>query len=505
MKKNLLVSFALASTFLATAQQKNSLLEQSFWKTTPDVNAVKTEIAKGNNPSESTKNAFDAVVYAINSDAPTETIIFLIEQAGNGVSKPTHDNRIYLHWAAGKGNLELVNYLIAKGSDINLEDSHGSFPITAALNSPKNTIAICEALFKAGVDPKKKYKDGATILLLAVANDKDLSITKFLETKGLSVKDTDNLGNTAFNYVARTGNIELLKTLLQKGIKPTDNAIIIASEGSRRDANTLEVYKYLVEDLKLKPTVISSEGKTVLHNLVRKANQTEIINYFLSKGVDINKADNDGNTALMIAASGRDTEALELLLSKVKNIDIQNTKGESALSIAIQSGSPKAVEILLNKKANTAILDKDGNNLGYYLVQSYRPQMMMMGRSPESSNAPKDDPFEEKAKLLQANGINLAQPQKDGSTLYHFAVLKNDLTLLKKIADLNIDINAKNKDGLTTLHKAAMIAKNDTVIKYLLSIGAKKDIKTDFEESAYDLAKENETLTQNNVSVEILK
>ena len=504
MKKNLFVSLTLATTLFASAQQKNSLLEQSFWKTSPDVTTVKAEIAKGNNPAESTKNAFDAVVYAINSDAPTETIKFLIEQTGNGVSKPTHDNRIYLHWAAAKGNIELVNYLIAKGSDINLEDSHGSTPLTAAVNSIQNNIAICDAFFKAGLDPKKKYKDGANILLLAIANDKDLALSNYFATKGLSLKDTDNYGNTAFNYAARTGNIALLKTLLQKGVKYTDNALIIASEGSRRDANTLELYKYLVEDLKLKPTVISVDGQTVLHNLVRKANQTEIINYFLSKGVDINKADNDGNTALMNATTGRDTEALELVLSKVKNINIQNLKGESALSIAIQSGTPKAVELLLNKKADTAVLDKDGNNLGYYLVQSFRPQMMG-GRGPESSNAPKEDPFDTKAKLLQDNGINLAQAQKDGNTLYHFAVLKNDISLLKKIANLNIDINAKNKDGLTALHKAAMIAKNDAILKYLLSIGAKKEIKTDFEESAYDLAKENETLVKNNISIEILK
>lgn len=206
----------------------------------------------------------------------------------------------------------------------------------------------------------------------------------------------------------------------------------------------------------------------------------------------------------MNAAAGRDTQALELLLPKVKDINTQNAKGESALSIAIQSGTPKAVALLLNKKANINVLDKDNNNLGFYLIQSFRP-IMMGGRSPESSNAPTEDPFTAKVKLLQDNGLNLAQAQKDGSTLYHFAVLKNDLTLLKKIADLNIDINAKNKDGLTALHKAAMIAKNDAVLKYLLSIGAKKDIKTDFDESAYDLAKENETLTKNNVSVEILK
>lgn len=505
MKKNLFVSLALATTFLAVAQQKNSLLEQSFWKSSPDVTALKTEIAKGNNPSASNQMAFDAVVYAINNEAPNETIKFLLEQPGNTISKLTHDNRIYLHWAASKGNLEIVNYLIAKGADINFEDSHGTTPITFAINAGQKNTAIYDAFFKAGLDIKKKYKDGASLLLLSIANDKDLSLTNYFIAKGLSLKDTDNNGNTAFNYAARTGNIEFLKTLLQKGVKPTDNAIIIAAQGSRREANTIEVYQYLVDDLKLKPTVVSADGETVLHSLVRKPNQTEIINYFISKGVDVNKADNDGNTVLINAASARDTEVLELLLSKVKDVNVQNAKGESALSIAVQSGSPKTVELLLSKKANINVLDKDNNNLGYYLIQSYRPQMMG-GRGPESSNnAPKEDPFTAKIKLLQENGLNLAQTQKDGNNLYHFAVLKNDLTLLQKIANLNIDINTKNKDGLTALHKAIMIAKNDSIIKYLLSIGAKKDIKTDFDESAYDLAKENETLTQNNISVEILK
>ncbi|GGA84383.1 hypothetical protein GCM10008015_26460 [Flavobacterium palustre] len=503
MKKNLLVSFALAATFMAAAQQKNALLEPSFWKSSPDVTTLKTVIAKGNNPSESNSMAFDAVVYAINNEAPNETIKFLLEQPGNTVNKATHDNRIYLHWAASKGNLEIVNYLIAKGSDINFEDSHGTTPITFAINAGQKNTAVYDAFFKAGLDAKKKYKDGATLLLLAIPNDKDLSLSNYFISKGLSLKDTDNNGNTAFDYAARTGNIELLKTLLQKGVKYTNNALINAAQGSRRESNTIEVFKYLVDDLKLNPNTVAKDGENVLHYLVRKSNQTEIINYFLNKGVDINKADNEGNTALMNAAAGRDTQNLELLLPKIKDINIQNAKGESALSIAIQSGSPKAVELLLNAKANTAVLDKNGNNLGYYLIQSYRPQFM--GRSPESSNAVTEDPFTAKTKLLQNNGVNLAQAQKDGNTLYHFAVLKNDLTLLQKLANINIDINAKNQDGLTALHKAVMIANNDIIIKYLLSIGAKKDIKTDFDESAYDLAKENETLSKNNIAIEILK
>jgi uncharacterized protein len=502
MKNNFFVSFALAASLFVNAQQKNTLLEQSFWKTTPDVNTVKTEIAKGNSPSGSTANAFDVVVMAINNDAPTETIKFLLEQPGNEVNKITHDNRIYLHWAAGKGNVEIVKYLIAKGSDINLEDSHGSFPVTAAASSGQSNTEVYEAFFKAGIDPKKKYKDGTNLLLMAIPYDKNLSLSNYFISKGLSLKDVDNNGNTAFNYAARTGNITLLKTLLEKGIKYTDNAIIIAAQGSRREPNTLETYKYLTEDLKIKPTATNKEGQTVLHFLVNKPNQTEIINYFIAKGADINKADNEGNTPLMIAAGSRETSAaLEQLLPLVKNINTQNLKGESALTAAVKSGTPNAVEVLLSKGADVKVLDKEGNNLGFYLVQSYRPQM---GRA-EGANAQKQDPFAAKIKLLQEKGLSLAAPQKDGNTLYHYAVAKNDLALLKKIADLNIDINAKNKDGLTVLHKAAMISKDDTILKYLLSLGAKKDIITEFDESAYSLAKENETLAKNNTSLDFLK
>ncbi len=502
MKKQLFISFALVTSLFASAQQKNNLLEQSFWKTSPDVAAVQAEIAKGNNPSESNSRSFDAVVMAINSDAPTATIKFLLDQPGNPVTKPTHDNRVYLHWAAGKGNLEIVEYLIAKGSDVNLEDSHSSFPITAAAGNGVKNTAVYEALFKAGIDPKKKYKDGINLLLMAIPSDKDLTISTYFATKGMSLKDVDANGNTAINYVARTGNIPLIKTLLEKGVKYNDNALIFAAQGSRRDANTLETYKYLVEDLKIKPTATAKNGETVLHYLVSKPKQTEIINYFLSKGVDPNRANNEGTTPLMIAATSRETSVLELLLPIVKDINTKNEKGESALTMAVKSGTPEVVKILLDKGADVTILDKEGNNLGVYLVQSYRPQMNRGGDADKES---KQDPFAEKTKLVQDKGLNLAAPQKDGNTLYHLAVIKNDLSLLKKLADLNIDVNAKNKDGLTVLHKAAMISNDDAILKYLLSIGAKKEIVTEFDESTYALAKENESLTKNNISVEFLK
>jgi ankyrin repeat protein len=494
MKKKLFISIALVAALFSNAQQKNTLLDATFWKSAPNVETIKAEIAKGNNPSEANANAFDVVVLAINNDAPNETIKFLLEQSGNPVNKSTHDNRIYLHWAAYKGNVEMVEYLIKKGSDINFEDSHAATPADFAATSGQVNPALYEAFFKAGLNPTKKYNDGANLLLLSIAFDKNLTLAEYFATKGMSLKDVDNNGNTAFNYAAKVGNIDLLKKIAAKGIKYNDNALFFAAQGSRRETTSLEAYKYLVEELKLKPTAVNKSGETILHLLANKPNQSEIIKYFLGKGVDANKVDKEGNTALIKAAASRETAALEQLLTVTKDVNAKNLKGESALTIAVKNGTPENVALLLNKGANVNVADKDGNNLGVYLIQSYRP---------EASKG--QDPLEAKIKLLQDNGLNLAAAQKDGSTLYHLAVVKNDLTLLKKLASLNIDVNAKNKDGMTALHKAAMISKNDEILKYLISIGAKKDIKTEFDESAYALAKENESLTKQNISVDFLK
>lgn len=496
MKKIFFVSFAFAATLFVSAQQKNTLLEQSFWKNSPNVETVKAEIAKGNNPAEANINAFDVTTLAINNDAPIATIKFLLDQPGNSITKLTHDNRIYLHWAAYRGNTELVEYLISKGSDVNFEDSHGTAPADFAASNGQSTPAMYDAFFKAGVNPTKKYANGANLLLLAISSDKDLKAAEYFATKGMSLKDVDSEGNTAFTYAARSGNIPLLKKLLEKGIKPNDNALLIAAQGSRRETNTLETYKYLVEEVKIKATAQNKAGQNVLHILAGKPNQKEIVEYFLGKGVDVNKTDKEGNTPLMAAAAARETAVLELFLSKAKNINAQNLKGESALTYAVRYGSPDAVNLLLAKGADVNVKDKDGNNLGVYLVQSYRPA----GREKVTT-----DPFDAKAKSLQDKGLNLATAQKDGNTLYHLAITKNDVSLLKKITDLKVDVNAKNKDGLTALHRAAMTSKDDAILKYLVSAGAKKDISTEFDETAYALAKENELLTKNNISVEFLK
>lgn len=492
MKRILFLLVALVPAFLQA--QNNTLLSADFWKTQPDLAAVKAEIAKGNHPAEANRGNFDVVTMAINNNAKTDVIKYLIEQEGNSVKKKTHDGRIYLHWAASRGNVEIVKYLLQKGSDINFGDDRGTIPMVFALGNGQTNKEVYEAFFKAGNNPKQKYQNGASLLLLAIANDKELVLSDYLVTKGLSYSDTDELGRTAFDYAARSGNLELLKKLKTKGVKNTEHALLLAAQGGRSGSATLDVYKYLVEELKISAAATGENGETVLHHLVRKPKQEEQINYFLSKGVDINKADKSGNSAFMVAANSRNLALAESLVPMVKNINAVNNKGETALLLAVQNSSPEMVNLLLEKGATATVASKEGN-IGYYLVQSYR--------APRAGEAADD--FTKKLALLQAKGVDLSKAQADGNTLYHLAVAKNELALFNALEPLKIDVNAKNKESMTALHRAAMMAKDDSIMKYLISLGAKKELLTELDESAYDLAKENEYLAEQKIAIDFLK
>ncbi|WP_447640744.1 MULTISPECIES: ankyrin repeat domain-containing protein [Chitinophagaceae] len=508
MKKIIFFSIAAllaGSSFAQFGQQepnKNPLLNADFWEQKPSIEIVKKTIADGNSPTDKTRANSDVVYTAINNGASFEVVKYLIEQNHIDVNTAGHEKLSYVHAAASQGNAELLQYLITKGAKIDIETDFGMVPIVMAASRAQTNPEIYEAFFKKGTNPKATYANGANLLLLGISNDKDLKLATYLSTKGLSLNDTDNDGKTAFDYAVKSGDIELLKKLDTKGVKHTGNALLMATGGGGRRMGkpvSIDVFKYLVDDLKIDPAFKNKEGQNVLTFLVKQQNQSDIINYFLGKGLDINQADNEGNTVFMAAAGTKNVEILNTLLPKVKNINAVNVAGESALTSAVKGGSVETISLLLKGGADIHITDKEGNNLAYFAVQAHRA-----GRGGFSRPGATDD-LADKLQLLKKNGLDVSAPQKNGSTLYHVAASKNDIVALKALYGLGININAKNADGMTALQKAALVAKNDEALKYILSLGADKTIKTDMDETAYDLAASNEYLKKNNISVEFLK
>ncbi len=496
MKKSVFTIVFILFVTLLQAQSENIFWGRDFWKTNPTIEIVEEKIKEGYSPTALNPNGFDAVVYAILEKAPNGVIKQLLTKKGNDVNKLTHDKRTYVFWAAYKGNLELVKHLINNNARLDLKDSHNFSPLTFAAVAGQTDTKIYDLFIENGIDIKNDVDEkGANALLLLIGHLKKFKLVDYFESKGLDLNSTDSHGNGAFNYTAYKGNKTMLELLIKKGLPYKnlstngDNAILASTIGSRSGYNPLSFIKYL-EGLGINPNVTNKDGITPLHNIAYGNKDLAAYNYFIDKGVNVNQQDKDGNTPL-IKASGRNSlEVITLLTKKTKDINVVNKNGHSALTKAMNN-SPKVISFLIDKGADVNVIDTKGNNLGYYLTASFNPN--------EAAN------FQEKLKMLTKKGLDISKPQSKGNTLFHIALEQNDLELLKIINNLKIDVNAKNKDGLTPLHKAVMLAKDDKIIKHLLSIGANKSIKTDFDETVYDLAKENELLKEHKIDINFLK
>ena len=524
MKKSIFFVLTIASIGLQ-AQEKQPVLDRAFWQEKPDLQAVKSNL-NGFKFSADSKGD-DPLSMAISNDASAEVISFLASQPGVSMKKDVHEGRTYLHSAVSKGNAQATEILLKKGADMYYADAHDQTALTYGGFMGSLSLPVIEVFVKNGLDVKKKYekKNNADLLLLAAGSDRDFAITSYLLSKGLAINSVDKSGATAITYAAKYGNIEEIKKLVEKGVKAGNTDIIAAAQGPFRGANKIDIYKYLIEDLKLTPTATNENGQNALHIVGAKAGQEEIIAYLFSKGIDINQVDKEGNTPFMNICKGKSAATVELVLPKVKDINLKNSAGESALTNAVKSSGSKTVELLLNSGADAKVIDAAGNGLAFYLVEGYQGNGGRGGRGgfggavqtgaagsgrgngangAGSQVKPQED-FAIKLGALKAKGISFTGTQKDGSTLYHLATAKNDLRMIRQLEGLGIDVNAKDKNGMTALHKVALIARDETILKYLVSIGAKKDILTAENETAYELAKDNEFLAKGNVSVDFLK
>ena len=244
------------------------------------------------------------------------------------------------------------------------------------------------------------------------------------------------------------------------------------------------VFKYL-ENLEINPNITDKKGVNPILKLAARNKDIAIFDYFIEKGVSATKADSNGNTALINAAAGNDLEIITYFLNKKVAINATNNEGKSALSNAIATNSFDVADLLIAKGADATIIDKNNNNLAYYLVDSYSKRTKKQ--------------FDAKWNILLKKGVNMSHIQSENNNLLHLAVTKNDTNLLDKIATQKVEINSKNNNGLTPLHIAAMTASSTEIIKHLIKLGAKTNILTDFNESAYDLALENEFLNKNDI------
>ncbi len=253
-----------------------------------------------------------------------------------------------LHIATKNGCLEFVKELLEQGADVNARDRWGSTPLME--------ISSTELTNETTVE----------------------QIVDLLIENGADINEPDNGENTALHYAARESPLTM-KVLIRKGANPVyqnSEGIYPIMEliGSETIKVELEDIKYLwsLMSNRMKQiarfsgkendtginSVVDSYGNNLLHYLY--TDDTNIVNFLLSLGIDINKTNEFGETPLHHACDYGLYETAKILVEKGANINLRGNSGKTPLVEAVEYGSIELVEYLLRKGADPNITNEFG-------------------------------------------------------------------------------------------------------------------------------------------------
>jgi ankyrin repeat protein len=101
---------------------------------------------------------------------------------------------LLLH-ASFENNIQIVEYLIKKGFDVNEKDYNGYAPIHACAEN--NYADLAELLLKNGANPDLKDNFGNTSLMKAILHwDKNLDVIKVLIDNNSNLDEKNNFGDS---------------------------------------------------------------------------------------------------------------------------------------------------------------------------------------------------------------------------------------------------------------------------------------------------------------------
>lgn len=262
---------------------------------------------------------------------------FLIISGAN-INHQNHEGVSILMIAAENSNLQLSNYLINSGADLNLKNIHSE---SALFYSASTEVA--KLLISKGAVPDQKNISGETPLLLSCAKG-DSELAKFLIESGASVNHTDNTDNEGWNvlhYGVFKQNTDLVKFLLSQNCKidqmTRDSLTPIMISSFNLDYPMSEYLLSVGSNINKK----GAGGVSPIGWLFFDVDPAEdyffllknMLELFIKNGANINSKDNDGNTPLMYATSLGLKTIVDILMENGADPTIMNHQGLTANKI----------------------------------------------------------------------------------------------------------------------------------------------------------------------------
>lgn len=299
------------------------------------------------------------------------TVTWLLRQ-GAGVRVADVDGFDALTWSCIKGNAKIANQLLEAMADPEHMTIKGDRRVLALCAERGHRSCMEELLrFKASVD--SPGNDGATPLMCA-AHTEESSAVEFLLKRQADVNAADGDGWTALMYASNSS----------KSVPVPDDDDDVEDAGGRGNRS-------MSRNSSL-PSLSRNTSVNSLHDT--KGPWRQNLHCLLLGRADVNIANPEGRTAMMVAAGRNHVGFIKYLLEVKGDVHMRSLKGQTALHAAACHGAEQATRCLIKAQADVNV------------ETEVKDTPLMLAEK---------NGFKDLARLLLKNGaIVKAQPKKKG-------------------------------------------------------------------------------------------
>jgi ankyrin repeat protein len=403
------------------------------------------------------------------------------------VNLPDVDGTTPLAWAVYNDDLQSAQRLLRAGANPKLANRYGVTPLSLAATNRNAQMA--EALLKAGADANAKLPGGITILM-AAARAGSPEIVRLLIEHGADVNAKGEVyGETALVWAVEENHPEAAQVLIAGGAGVNDRS------------NTLERAKdrFGLEGVL---TILPHGSWTPLMYAARQGSR-EAARTLVDSGANLNLADPDGTTALLLSIINGHYDTATLLTQKGADPNITDTAGMGALYAAVDMNTLGEVYGRPERKSTDkgTVLDLEKVLLAHgadpnailktpTLQRAHTPgePTLNTGTTPLMRAAKNGDAAS--VRLLLEHGADPNARQKNGTRALmlaaglgrgtgaftkDYATEAELLEAVKVLIDAGADVNAVDDAGETPLHFGAQAS--DDIVTLLVDRGAKLNVK----------------------------
>ncbi|XP_029114177.1 kinase D-interacting substrate of 220 kDa B isoform X3 [Scleropages formosus] len=375
-----------------------TLAMQSFFSYVEEENlpAIRAHLDKFKEVDSRSDTGLTALMLA--AEQGSVEIVQELVRRGANVNLDDVDGWTALISAAKEGHVEVVRELLANNANLEHRDMGGWSALMWA--AYKGRVEVARLLLEKGANPNITGQQYSVYPIIWAAGRGHADIVHLLLQHGGKVNCSDKYGTTPLIWAARKGHIDCVMHLLENG-----------ADVDQEGANSM----------------------TALIVAVR-GGYTEVVKELLKRNPNVNMKDKDGNTALMIAAKEGHTEIVQDLLDAGAYVNIPDRSGDTVLIGAVRGGHIEIVRALLHKYADIDVQGQDNKTALYWAVEKGNATMVrdILQCNPDTETCTKDleTPLIKATKmrnleiveLLLDKGAKVSAVDKKGDTALHIAI-----------------------------------------------------------------------------------